>query len=170
MPFPMIRDAKKLELAHTRIYEAMEDFLKQGQKVGMLTIGDPAVYSTYLYMHRRAQEAGWKVQMISGVPSFCATAARLGIPLGEKKQEIHILPAAYDIADSMSLSGTRVYMKSGKKLKELIAALRIQETKQSFEVYGVSNCGMENEQVYYGLDELAQAAGYLTTVIVKDNG
>lgn len=170
MPFPMIRDAKKLELAHTRIYEAIEDFLKQGQKVGMLTIGDPSVYSTYLYMHRRAQAAGWKVQMISGVPSFCATAARLGIPLGEKQQEIHILPAAYDIAESMLLSGTRVYMKSGKKLQELLAALRIQETKQPFEVYGVSNCGMENEHVYYGLDELAQATGYLTTVIVKDNG
>lgn len=168
MPFPMIKDVEKLELAHSRIYEKIEESLKCGQKVGMLTIGDPTVYSTYLYMHHRAQTAGWQTQIISGVPSFCATAARLGIPLGEKRQEIHILPAAYDIADSMSLSGTRVYMKSGKKLKELIAALRIQKTKQPLEVYGVSNCGMENETVYHGLKQLEMAKGYLITVIVKE--
>jgi sirohydrochlorin cobaltochelatase len=28
---------------------------------------------------------------------------------------------------------------------------------------------MENEQVYCGLDELEQAKGYLTTVIVKEH-
>ena len=31
----------------------------------------------------------------------------------------------------------------------------------------IENCGMENEQVYLGLDELEGAEGYLTTVIVK---
>ena len=32
---------------------------------------------------------------------------------------------------------------------------------------GVSNCGMENERVYQSLNELEQAQGYLTIVIVK---
>lgn len=35
MPFPMIKDEKKLELAHTRIYETIEDYLRCGQIVGM---------------------------------------------------------------------------------------------------------------------------------------
>ena len=169
MPFPMIKDAQKLELAHTRIYAAIEESLRQGQIVGMLTIGDPSVYSTYLYMHRRAQNAGWQAQIINGVPSFCAVAARLGIALGEKQQEIHIIPAAYDVADTFAFHGTCIYMKSGRKLEELIRVLqKYEETSgQKMKVYGVSNCGMDNEKVYHSLQELQEAAGYLTTVIVK---
>lgn len=87
MPFPMIKDEKKLELAHTRIYETIEDYLRRGQIVGMLTIGDPGIYSTYLYMHKRAKENGWQAEIINGVPSFCAVAAKLGISLGEKRKK-----------------------------------------------------------------------------------
>lgn len=106
--------------------------------------------------------------MISGVPSFCAAAARLGISLGGHTGEVHIIPASYEIADTLSYSGTRVYMKSGKKLKELILLLEQHSRKKNHEIYGISNCGMENEQVYYGLDELKKASGYLTIVIVKE--
>lgn len=168
MPFPMIKDVQKLELAHERSYQAIEDYLKCGKRVGMLTIGDPSVYSTYLYMHHRAAEAGQKAIMISGVPSFCAAAGRLGISLGEKSEEIHIIPASYDVHKALGYGGTCIYMKSGKRLAELLAALREQERAgREFQAYGVSNCGMENERVYEGLDELESAQGYLTTVIVK---
>ncbi len=39
--------------------------------------------------------------------------------------------------------------------------------KRKMTVYGVTNCGMESERVYRGLDELTEAKGYLTIVIVK---
>ena len=39
--------------------------------------------------------------------------------------------------------------------------------KKKMTVYGVTNCGMESERVYRGLDGLTEAKGYLTIVIVK---
>lgn len=54
------------------------------------------------------------------VPSFCAAAARLGTSLGEMMDEIHIIPASYDVRDTVGYGGTCVYMKSGKKLAELM--------------------------------------------------
>lgn len=168
MPFPMIQDEKELELAHEKNYHEIEDYLRKGKDVGMLTIGDPSVYSTYLYMHHRAVEADFQAVMISGVPSFCASACRLGISLGEKNEEIHIIPASYSIEEALKYSGTCIYMKSGRHLKELLAGLREQQEKgRRLRAYGVANCGMENEQVYQGLDELEKAEGYLITVIVK---
>ena len=168
MPFPMIQDEEELELAHEKNYHEIEDYLCEGKNVGMLTIGDPSVYSTYLYMHHRAVEAGFQSVMISGVPSFCASACRLGISLGEKNEEIHIIPASYSIEEALKYSGTCIYMKSGRHLKELLAGLREQQEKgRRLRAYGVANCGMENEQVYQGLDELEKAEGYLVTVIVK---
>ena len=168
MPFPMIQDEEELELAHEKNYHEIEDYLCEGKNVGMLTIGDPSVYSTYLYMHHRAVKAGFQSVMISGVPSFCASACRLGISLGEKNEEIHIIPASYSIEEALKYSGTCIYMKSGRHLKELLAGLREQQEKgRRLRAYGVANCGMENEQVYQGLDELEKAEGYLVTVIVK---
>ena len=81
----------------------------------MLTIGDPSVYSTYMYIHKRVMQAGFTAVMISGVPSFCAAAARLGISLGEMMDEIHIIPASYDVRGTVGYGGTCVYMKSGKE-------------------------------------------------------
>ena len=135
----------------------------------MLTIGDPGIYSTYMYMHRCAADAGWEARIVRGVPSFCAAAARLGISLGEMMDEIHIIPASYDVRDTVGYGGTCVYMKSGKKLAELIEVLRTGDAirKKKMTVYGVTNCGMESERVYRGLDELTEAKGYLTIVIVK---
>lgn len=168
MPFPMIQDEEELELAHEKNYHEIEDYLCEGKNVGMLTIGDPSVYSTYLYMHHRAVKAGFQSVMISGVPSFCASACRLGISLGEKNEEIHIIPASYSIEEALKYSGTCIYMKSGRHLKELLAGLREQQEKgRRLRAYGVANCGMENEQVYQGLEELEKAEGYLVTVIVK---
>ena len=168
MPFPMIKDEKKLEHAHMRIYETIKDYLEHGKNVGMLTIGDPGIYSTYMYMHRRAAADGHNARIISGVPSFCAVAARLGTALGEKNQEIHIIPASYDVKESLQYRGTCVYMKSGRRLKELTDALAEQQSDgRTFEVYAVSDCGMPAEKVYRGLEEVMRAEGYLTTVIVK---
>lgn len=168
MPFPMIKEQSKLEKAHDEIFEKLEMELKNGRNVGFLTIGDPGVYSTYMYIHHRAEAAGYKAVMISGVPSFCVAAARLGISLGEKSEEIHIIPGTYDIQKTFDYNGTCVYMKTGKQLMELIAALWEQKRERRLlHVYGVSNCGMENEKVYQGLTELEQAQGYLTIVIVK---
>lgn len=103
------------------------------------------------------------------VQSFCAAAARLGISLGEMMDEIHIIPASYDVRDTVGYGGTCVYMKFGKKLAELIEVLRTGDAirKKKMTVYGVTNCGMESERVYRGLDELTEAKGYLTIVIVK---
>lgn len=103
------------------------------------------------------------------VQSFCAAAARLGISLGEMMDEIHIIPASYDVRDTVGYGGTCVYMKSGKKLAELIEVLRTGDAirKKKMTVYGVTNCGMESERVYRGLDELTEAKGYLTIIIVQ---
>ena len=95
--FPMTRDEKKLEEAHDKICENIEAYLAKGEKVAFLTLGDPAIYSTYTYLSQKIEEHGGHTEMVSGVPSFCAVAARLGISLGEKEERIHIIPGSYEI-------------------------------------------------------------------------
>ena len=59
-----------------------------------LTLGDPTVYSTYFYVHKRVLADGYEAEIVPGVPSFCAGAAKLGQSLGEGAEMIHIIPPA----------------------------------------------------------------------------
>lgn len=172
MQFPMTKDADVLRAAQERCFAKVQTRMMKGKKLVFLTIGDPSVYSTYHYIHRRVLAAGMSATMISGVPSFCAVAARLGISLADQGEEIHIIPGSYAVADMIDYTGTRIYMKSGKKLKQLIDMLRTElegreQQGETLEIYGVSNCGLPDEIVMQGVDALTQAVSYLTIVIVK---
>lgn len=168
LPFPMIKEKALLKKAHDEIYEKIEGFLLAEKTVAFLTIGDPCVYSTYSYIHSRILENRGRAVIVNGVPSFCAAAAALGIPLGDSREEIHIIPASYNIGDTLNLSGTKIYMKSGKGLAELKKMLLESKKAAQLEVYSVSNCGMENEVICVGLENLDTESGYLTIVIVKE--
>ncbi len=167
LPFPMLKDKDKLQRAHDEIYGRISEYLAKDKKVAFLTIGDPCVYSTYSYIHSRVVEAGGKAVIINGIPSFCAASAALGISLGEKQEEIHIIPASYDIRSTMELKGTRIYMKAGKGLKE-VKEMLIEQGTENYVVYTVSNCGMDNEKLSFGVENLDENSGYLTLVIVKE--
>lgn len=167
LPFPMLKDKEKLMKAHNEIYDRIAGYLAKEKKVAFLTIGDPCVYSTYSYIHTRVTEKGGRAVIINGVPSFCAASAALGISLGDNKDEIHIIPASYDIQHTLELKGTRIYMKAGEKLAELKKVL-LEHEPERYEVYAVSNCGMDKEKISTGINELDEKSGYLTVVIVKD--
>ena len=116
IPMPMTKNAKELKENHRRGAEKIEELLDAGKNVVFLTLGDPTVYSTYLYVHRRVLEDGYDARIVSGVTSFCAAAASLSEGLVENSEELHVIPASYQIEDALELSGTKVLMKAGKKM------------------------------------------------------
>ncbi len=168
MSFLMTKNKEDLISSHNKIYQDISLLLDKEKAVAFLTIGDPSIYSTYSYIHRREIENGGKAIMVSGVPSFCAAASALGISLGDNKEQIHIIPASYEVENTLSLKGTKVYMKSGKKLSELKEILKKADSIDESLVYGISNCGMVNEKIMIGLDNIDDSSGYLTIVIVKE--
>lgn len=163
---PMTKDPKVLEESHCAGASKIREHLDQDQNVVFLTLGDPVIYSTYLYLHRKLMEAGYETEMISGIPSFCAAAARLQTGIAEKSEQIHIIPASYQIQEALTLPGTKILMKAGKKLPQV--KQQLQGGNQS--VVMVENCGMEGERIFRGVEEIPEDAGYYTLIIVKDEG
>ncbi len=161
---PMTRDKEKLMTAHYAGAEELTRVLRQGKDIAFLTLGDPAVYSTYLYLDRLIRGAGFRTEMVSGVPSFCAAAALLGTGLAENAEQLHLVPSAYGAEDVLKLSGTKVLMKAGKKIPEIKKLL----AGADVDVYMAENCGMEGERVYHGIDEIPDDAGYYSLFLVKD--
>lgn len=167
-PFPMKMDKEELEMFHRDIADKIEQMLDLDKKVSFLTIGDPSIYSTLVYIKEILDADGYNCELVSGVTSFCASAARLGISLGQGDTPISIIPGGFATKDTVGIPGTRVYMKSGKRIGELREAISAEKKERELDVSFVSNCGMENEVAGHGLDELSDEKGYLTVVIVKD--
>lgn len=102
-------------VAHTIAFEKISKVLDSGKNVAFLTLGDPCIYSTYIYVHQKVEQAGYETEIVSGIPSFCAVSARLNQGLVERNEMLHVIPSSYGIEEGMKLSGTRVLMKAGKK-------------------------------------------------------
>lgn len=164
LDIPMIKDRERLDQCYEENSLLIEQKLKEGKTVAFLTLGDPTIYSTYIYFHRLLTKKGYEAVIISGVPSFCAAAAKLGISLGEREEAIHIIPASYGVAESMELKGTKIFMKAGNRQKEW---KEIAEKKDCFAA-SAENIGMPDEKISIGLEIKEETKGYFTTVIIKE--
>lgn len=156
---PMTYDRSQQDMEHLESSRRIMKCLDEGKNVAFLVLGDPTIYSSFSYYQKILEREGYSTEIISGVPSFCAVAAKLNIPLIEWNEQMHVIPAAHQDNLGERFPGTCIYMKSGKKLKELKGHLGQGET------YTVENCGLEGEKVTFGIPDQSD---YYTTVIVKE--
>ena len=161
---PMTKDPEKLEAAHRSGAELLESYLDQGVNVVYLTLGDPTVYCTFSYLQRILEADGYTVELVPGITSFCAAAARLGQPLVEGNESLHVIPALYNTSEELAQSGTCVLMKSSRHMSEVKEQLR----KSCRDVTAVENCGMASEKIYRSVEEIPDDAGYFTLIVAKE--
>lgn len=163
---PMTKDPAVLEANHEKAAGDVEAYLGQGKNVVFLTLGDPTVYSTYLYVHKRILARGYEAEIISGITSFCAVAARLNMGLVERDEPLHVIPATYQ-ADGMDqvlkLPGTKVLMKTGRKMAQVRESIQ----KSGQQAVMIENCGMPGERIFEGAENIPEKSGYYSLIIVK---
>ncbi len=165
LKFPMSTDPQVLAENRQQQARQIASQLELGNDVAMLNLGDISVFSTFGYMRELLGEA-YSVQAVAGVTSFCASAARLGISLTEPDQPLHIIPAGeMDIDAALELDGCKVLMKSGSHLKDTIGKIKAHGLEQQSHL--VQNCGLENEAVFYNIDDANIGDSYFTTIIVS---
>ena len=160
---PMVMDRAKMEDAHRDGAAAVIKLLEEGKDVGFLTLGDTTIYSTFSYIEKIVKEGGYNTVYISGIPSFCAAAAEVGVPLCEWTEPLHVIPAVHKLDEKLPPDGNYVLMKSGSKMAQVKEILR--ESRDN--VFMVENCGMPDQKVYHSIDEIPDDAGYFSLIIAK---
>ena len=164
----MTKDPAVLQANHEKAADDVEKYLKEGQNVVFLTLGDPTVYSTYLYVHKRILKRGYEAEIVSGITSFCAVAARLNMGLVEMAEPLHVIPATYkaqEMDQILELPGTKVLMKTGKKMQQVRESI----LNSGQDAVMIENCGMEDEKIYRSAEEIPESSGYYSLIIVKEN-
>ena len=162
---PMVRDADLIAKAHRQAADIIEKYLDEGKNVIYITLGDSTIYCTFSYIQHILETDGYTAELVSGIPSFCAAAARLGVSLTEWQEPLHVIPGLHNTEGTLEWPGNYVIMKSASKTREVKEMLG----RSGYDVQAVENCSMDNEKVYRSLEEIPDDAGYFSLIIAKES-
>ena len=110
---------------------------------------------------------GYETELVPGITSFCATAARLNMSLCERSEALTIIPSTYEnVREGLRAKGNKVLMKAGKDILEIRDILK--EEGMIDKAVMVECCGMENEKIYRDLNELEEKTSYFSLIVVKE--
>ena len=163
---PMVRDKAVVDAAYEAGAQRIAAHLDRGRSVAFLTLGDPTVYSTYMYIHEKVRARGYDVEVVPGVTSFCAAAARLNLSLCQGAEPLLVIPASHGAEALMDVKANKVFMKAGKSILELQEELRTRGLLERASM--VENCSMEGERIYEHFADLTEPSGYFSLVIAKE--
>lgn len=169
--FPMMKKGAELEAAWEEVATEVIARIDNGQDVAFITIGDPCLYSTFLYIHRilSVKRADIPIEIIPGISSINAAAAAAGIPLGIAGERIAILPAAYEdyeLRKTMQEFDTVVLMKVSRVFDRVYALL--QELGLTDSAVFVRRVGSGQQEVVFDISTLVgRELDYLSMLIVR---
>lgn len=145
--------------------------LRSGEDAAFVTIGDPMTYSTCGYLLRALLrlEPALPHEIIPGVNSWSALAAKEAVPLVEDQAPLRIVPAAVapgsaELDRLLAARGTTVLLKCYRTRDELVRQL----SERGFHaVYG-AGIGLEEEFVSDDPEAIAaRPQEYLSMLIVR---
>lgn len=164
---PMTKDMVAMDKAHDEGADAVIKLLKEGKNVVFITLGDPTVYATCIYVHKRVLAKGYKAELIPGVPSFCAVAAKLNVALCERSEPLIILPGSYkQSAAFLDGPGNKVLMKSASQIAKVRDELK--ERGLISHAAMIERCGLPGEKIYKDLNEIDEKSSYFSVILVKE--
>ncbi|GAA1673339.1 precorrin-2 C(20)-methyltransferase [Streptomyces yatensis] len=99
--------------------------LDAGRTVAVLAEGDPLFYGSYMHMHKRLADR-YPTEVIPGVTSVSAAAARLGVPLVEGEEVLTVLPGTLpeeELTARLATTDSAAVMKLGRTFPTVRRAL-----------------------------------------------
>ena len=172
--FPMLRNQAGLGQFWEEAADQVADRVAQGKDVVFITIGDPFLYSTYLYIHRifKTKYPDIEIEVVPGISSILAVSAASGVPLALGAERIAVLPATYEdeeLRRTLEEFDTVILMKVSRVFDRVYGVLRELGLEKS--AVFVRRVGSADEEVRFDLEALlGQKLDYLSMMIVKKNG
>ena len=169
--FPMTHNARELQKYWGQAIEAMWQRLSQGQDCAFVTEGDPLLYGTFVHVYRLIQERYPQVgiEIIPGISSILAAAARTQLPLADGDETVAILPATVSsevIRVALSNFDTIILIKINRVMDTILNLLK--EFNLLEKAVFVSKVTSPDEEIIRQVSELGQRRlEYMSLIIVR---
>jgi precorrin-2/cobalt-factor-2 C20-methyltransferase len=147
--------------------------LQCGQDAAFITEGDPLLYSTFMHLcvalAERFPEAA--VEIIPGISSVTAAAARAVFPLAAMDECVGVIPATYDpdaLARMLDTCDTVVLLKVSRVLDRVLDILEARGLLP--QAVFIERCGTPSERIVRDLTSLrGQQVSYFSLLLVRNH-
>ena len=168
--FQMVTDMDIVEKQWVENRKIISEKLDEGKNIVFLTLGDPMLYSTYMYIFHALENSDYEVETIPGIPAFLGIASHIGLPVTEWEENVLIIPATASpekIDKAISACDNAVIMKVYKNFAFIQEELRKHHMIKRAVL--VSRAGLPDEIIERDLDSLPSdyKPNYLSTIIAK---
>jgi len=123
------KDAKEYRDAIAGFYEnsveRIENHLKDGKTVAILSEGDPLFYGSYMHLHVRLSPK-WPTEVIPGVTAMSGCWSQTGTPIVQGDDILTVLPGTlseFELTRRLADTDAAVIMKVGRNLPKIRKAL-----------------------------------------------
>lgn len=168
----MSRDRSNDLRTYETAVDAIVSELRQGRSVAWITQGDPLFYSTFitLYEQMRGRFPDMPIEIIPGVTSTSAAAARAGIPVVRLEEKVAVVPAAYGLAGLAALLdefATVFLMKVNSVFDQLLDTLHT--LPPTVHAVYLEKVGTAEERIVTDLESLrGQKLSYFSLVLLQN--
>lgn len=164
---PMTKDMAAMDKAHREGADAVEKLLDEGKNVVFITLGCPTIYATCIYVHKLVLADGYEAELVAGITSICAVAAKLNTSLCERAEPLIVLPGSYkESSKFLDGPGNKVLMKSASEIGRVRDDLRERGLIKNSGM--VERCGLPGEKVYRDLEQIDPKSSYFSVILVKE--
>jgi len=145
--------------------------LHAGKSIAWATEGDPLFYSTFLQLRQRLLEVApdLEIEVVPGISSVNAAAARVGMPVAVRDEKVAIVPATYGIdclPKLLAEFATVFLLKVHLVFDQLLDMLGTAD--MACEGCYLENIGTDRERVVHDLESLrGQKLPYFSLVILR---
>jgi len=127
--FPMTKDSDILRNTWEKNSQIIAESSLSNKKVVYLTVGDPYLYSTWIYLHREIsiKHPEIKITVIPGIVSMFTFASKVGISLAEGAEKMAVIPSCYDLTTVKDIAkncDTMIFLKDGRYFDQVIDLIR----------------------------------------------
>ncbi|MGA7677437.1 MAG: precorrin-2 C(20)-methyltransferase [Dehalococcoidia bacterium] len=168
---PMLRDKEKLADYWLKATESMWRYLKKGEDCAFVNIGDPLLYGTFIHILETLQKSHpeIEVEVIPGISSINAAAARAVVPLASNDERIAIISgncADKVIRETLENFDTVAFIKMNKVFDRLLSIL--EELKLVEKCVYVRRCTTQDEEIIRDISKLkGEKVDYFSLLIVR---
>ncbi|WP_446897496.1 cobalt-factor II C(20)-methyltransferase [Clostridium sp. LBM24168] len=155
--FPM-GGSNQEDKIHSAFLE-IEKYLKIGEDVAFLTIGDPFIYSTYIYLLNYVKEKRYEAKTVPGITSFCAAASIAGETIVIGDERVVVTPASQ--INRIKDEKFAVIMKISHREKEVLDFL----DKNDFRYVYVKRAYRDGQKIMRSREEILQNSDYMSLII-----
>lgn len=141
--------------------QLIEENIPENGRGSFLTIGDPMIYSTFIYIMEKLNKDKVEVSIVPGIPSFVAAAAAAKMPLTVKGDDFILCDELDD--ENLSMVNSLAILKTYKNKKEILDKL----DSNGFIYKYIKRVSLEEELILENREDILEDKNYISLILAR---